>query len=88
MTLRTTFKKELPDSKSSLRSLSSNNPFRVMHYGNITAQKLSFSVNGFFSKCEQIRSFLRFFHIFLRPPKENKFGQPMLIMNAMYFVFL
>ena len=32
------------------------------------AQKLKFSIKDFFSKCDQIRSFLRFGHIYLRNP--------------------
>ena len=38
----------------------------------ITAQKMKFSINDFFSKCEQIRSFLRIWsHLRKKSLKEN-----------------
>ena len=37
-----------------------------------TAQKLNFSIKDFFSKCDQIRSFLRIWsHLLKRPLMEN-----------------
>ena len=38
----------------------------LIAYGNITAQKNKFFIKDFFSKCDLIRSFLRFGYIYLR----------------------
>ena len=47
---------------------STNNNFHLLfdNNGNYTAQKMKFSIKDFFSKCGQIRSFLRFGHIYWR----------------------
>ena len=38
----------------------------------ITAQKMKFAIKGFFSKCDQVRSFLRIWsHLLKRPYMEN-----------------
>ena len=43
--------------------------YRVEKWSNyLTAQKMKFSIKDFFSKCYQVRSFLRFGHIYWRNP--------------------
>ena len=40
--------------------------FHLYFFENITAQKIKFSINDFFSKCDQIRSFQRIWSLLLR----------------------
>ena len=42
--------------------------FRVLSLPNNTAQKMTFSIKYFFSNCDQIRSLLRFSHIYWSIP--------------------
>ena len=42
--------------------------FKVSKFPTITAQKMKFSIEDFFSKCDQIRSFLRISSYLLTKP--------------------
>ena len=44
----------------------------VQNFSTNTAQKMKFSIKDFFSKCDQIRSFLRIWsHLLKKPLLEN-----------------
>ena len=44
----------------------------VQNFSTNTAQKIKFSIKDFFSKCDQIRSFLRIWsHLLKKPLLEN-----------------
>ena len=70
------------NSEMTLEMLTQKNPFLITTIGdfhvksinwhNITAQKMKFSIKGFFSKCDQIRSFLQIWsHLLKKSLMEN-----------------
>ena len=62
--------------------------FLKLWSGTFTAQKMKFSIKDFFSKCDQIRSFLRVrLHLLKKSWMENSFFCAVIAMKWLVFLF-